>query len=84
TLPGYRWETSPQPSSQEALEAKILEFLLLGTQVGLLIDPETRTIAVYRAGQPTVVLDNEDRLTVPDVLPGWEVSVADLWPLVFE
>lgn len=82
--PDLMVEVKSPTDSLEALEAKILEFLLLGTQVGLLIDPETRTIAVYRAGQPTVVLDNEDRLTVPDVLPGWEVSVADLWPLVFE
>ncbi|MEO0988842.1 MAG: Uma2 family endonuclease [Cyanobacteria bacterium J06639_14] len=82
--PDLMIEVKSPTDSLEALEAKISEFLSLGTQVGLLIDPETQTVAVYRVGQPTLTLGNEDRLTVPDVLPGWEVSVAELWPLVFE
>ncbi|PZV00805.1 MAG: hypothetical protein DCF32_17020 [Leptolyngbya sp.] len=66
------------------LRSKIQDFLALGTQVGILIDPEVRCVEVYRAGDEAVLLGDGDRLTLPDLLPGWEVAVADLWPLVFE
>jgi Uma2 family endonuclease len=66
------------------LESKIQEFLSLGTRVGILLDPETQTATVYRPGQGAIILTNEDVLTVADLLPGWEVPVAELWPPVFE
>lgn len=66
------------------LEAKIESFLELGTRVGILINPEDRTVKVYRSEQEVVVLRDEDRLTVPELLLGWEVAVSDLWPPVFE
>ncbi|WP_323350075.1 Uma2 family endonuclease [Leptolyngbya sp. CCNP1308] len=66
------------------LRSKIQDFLALGTQVGILIDPEARCVEVYRSGDEAVLLGDGDRLTVPDLLPGWEVAIADLWPLVFE
>ena len=66
------------------LESKISEFLSLGTQIGLLIDPQQQTVTLYRSEQTTVTLGNEDILTIPELLPGWEVPVVDLWPPVFE
>lgn len=66
------------------LRSKIQDFLALGTQVGILIDPEARCVEVYRTGDEAILLGDGDRLTLPDLLPGWEVAVADLWPLVFE
>ncbi|MEM8546411.1 MAG: Uma2 family endonuclease [Cyanobacteria bacterium P01_H01_bin.119] len=82
--PDLMIEVKSPTDSLDELEAKISEFLSLGTQVALLINPQTQTVAVYRAEQPAVILANQDRLTLPDILPGWEVSVAELWPLVFE
>lgn len=66
------------------LEAKIRDFLALGTLVGILLDPEAQTAAIYRPNQAPTILTNEDVLTVPDVLPGWQVPVIDLWPPVFD
>ncbi len=66
------------------LRDKIQEFLALGTEVGILINPETRQVEVYRTGDETMLLGDGDRLTMLDLLPGWEVAIADLWPLVFE
>lgn len=63
---------------------KIQSFLAVGTQVGILIDPESRTVEVYRLNQEAAdVLRDGDRLTMPELLPGWSVAIADLWPLVF-
>lgn len=66
------------------LETKILNFLAVGTRVGILINPDDRTVKVYRAEQEAVMLQDEELLTVPDLLPGWEVPVSELWPPEFD
>lgn len=82
--PDLMVEVKSPTDSVEDLAAKIAEFLTLGTQVGLLVNPERQMVTVYRLGQEAVTLTNDDVLTVPDVLPGWSVSVSELWPPVFE
>jgi Uma2 family endonuclease len=63
----------------EKLRTKIQDFLAQGTQVGLLVNPEDRSVEIYRLDQEAVILGDGDRLTVPDLLPGWEVPVVELW-----
>jgi Uma2 family endonuclease len=73
------------PSDRLAkLREKIQDFLNAGTQVGILIDPETRMLEIYRSGQDTVILGDRDVLTIPDLLPGWQVAVSDLWAPEFD
>jgi Uma2 family endonuclease len=66
------------------LREKIQMFLQLGSQVGILIDPDKLTLTVYRRDRDPVVLKDGDTLTLPDLLPGWELAVSDLWPPEFE
>ncbi|BAZ79037.1 Uma2 family endonuclease [Sphaerospermopsis kisseleviana CS-549] len=66
------------------LEEKIQLFLQLGATVGILIDPDKLTVTVYRFNQATMVLENGDILTIPELLPGWELAVSELWPPEFE
>ncbi|MUH01379.1 Uma2 family endonuclease [Scytonema sp. UIC 10036] len=68
----------------EELRAKIREFLALGTSVGILINPDERVVEVYYPEQEAIVLRDGDVLTVPELLPGWEVKVSDLWTPEFE
>lgn len=82
--PDLMVEVKSPPDKLTKLRSKIQDFLSLGSQVGILIDPEARCVEVYRAGDEAILLRDGDRLTVPDLLPEWEVAVADLWPLVFE
>lgn len=66
------------------LREKIDEFLAQGTVVGILVNPEDRTVEIRRHNQNRIILRDGDRLTVPDLLPGWEVPISELWPPVFE
>jgi Uma2 family endonuclease len=66
------------------LPQKIKEFLALGTQVGVLVDPRSRTMEVYRPGVEQEVLGDGDVLTVPELLPGWELAVAEIWAPEFD
>lgn len=68
------------PSDQlSRLRSKIQEFLSLGTQVGMLVDPVARVVEVYRPNTPKELLGSEDILTLPDLLPRFAVAIAQLW-----
>jgi Uma2 family endonuclease len=82
--PDLMVEVKSPTDSLKTLETKILSFLSLGTQVGILLDPDERTVKIYRSGQAVVLLQDGDMLTVPDLLPDWQVAVSELWSPVFE
>ena len=68
----------------DQLRDKIDEFLAQGTVVGILVNPEDRSVEIRRRDQTQVVLEDGDVLTVPDLLPDWEVLISELWSPVFE
>jgi Uma2 family endonuclease len=78
------FEVKPKTDSLSKLRQKIQDFLALGTQVGVLVDPRSRTTEVYRSGVEKVVLRDGDVLTVPELLPGWELAVAESWAPEFD
>ncbi|MFK0731067.1 MAG: Uma2 family endonuclease [Gloeotrichia echinulata HAB0833] len=82
-VPDLVVEVRSKTDSLDKLRQKIHEFISLGTQIGILIDPKTRTIEVYRTGE-TEILRDGDVLTLPDLIPGWEVAIADIWSPVFD
>lgn len=66
------------------LEEKIEGFIALGAEVGILVDPDRETVTIYRRRVEPTVLTNEDLLTIPELFPGWELPVSELWPPEFE
>lgn len=83
-LPDVMVEIKSKTDRIKPIQGKIQTFLQLGTQVGILIDPDKLTVTVYHLTGKTVVLGNGDTLTIPELLSGWELAVSDLWPPVFE
>ncbi|MEY2911841.1 MAG: hypothetical protein RLZZ184_1150 [Cyanobacteriota bacterium] len=63
------------------LEAKLNLFLELGA---ILINPDELTVAVYRPNGKITLLTEDDKLTVSELFPGWEIAISELWPPVFE
>lgn len=70
--------------SHQAASRKIQLFLELGYTVGILIDPDQLTLTVYRLHQELIFLQNNYKLTLPNLLPGWELTVSEIWLLMFE
>lgn len=66
------------------VQEKIQRFLDLGARIALLINPDEQTVAIHRPSMEVTVLGDKDKLTVPELLPGWELSVSELWPPVFD
>jgi Uma2 family endonuclease len=83
-MPDLMVEIKSKSDRIKPLVEKIQLFLQLGSTVGILIDPDKLTLTVYRLNQKPIVLQDNDKLTLPDLLPGWELVVSELWPPVFE
>ncbi len=83
-LPDLMVEIKSKTDRLKPLQEKIQLFLQLGSTVGIVIDPDKLTVTVYRLNQEPVVLQNGDMLTLPELLPGWELVISELWPPVFE
>lgn len=66
------------------LREKIDQFLEMGTRVGILINPEQRWVEVRRSQQEPIVLKDGEVLTIPELLPGWEVKIEELWSPEFD
>lgn len=83
-VPDLAVEIKSKTDRLKPLKEKINLYLELGTQVGILIDPDKEMLSVYRTEQDPIILQNNDVLTLPELFPGWELSIAELWPPVFD
>lgn len=61
------------------LTDKAGEYLRAGVTVVVVVDPEVRSVAVFRDDELPYRLANGDELTLPDVLPGFSARVADFF-----
>lgn len=83
-IPDLVVEIKSQSDRLKPLREKILSFIELGAKVGILIDPDKRTVTIYTSTAEPVVLRDGDMISLPEILPGWEVPVTELWPIEFE
>jgi Uma2 family endonuclease len=83
-VPDLVVEIKSQSDRIKPLKEKIQMFLSLGAVVGILIDPDKETVTVYRPTGESTVLSDGDRLTIPELFPGWEIAISELWPPVFD
>ncbi len=60
---------------------RVLQFLARGVALVWVIDPEMRSVAVYRPGALPKVLDETDELSGEDVLPDFRCLVARFFSL---
>ncbi|HAN45416.1 MAG TPA: hypothetical protein DCQ32_02565 [Cyanobacteria bacterium UBA8156] len=77
-------EVKSPSDSLAALRTKIDRFLAQGTQVGILVNPEQRWLEIRRSPHAAIQLQDGDMLTLPDLFPGWQLAVSELWSPVFE
>ncbi|MBW4418287.1 MAG: Uma2 family endonuclease [Myxacorys californica WJT36-NPBG1] len=82
--PDLMVEVKSPTDSLTKLREKIEKFLEMGTRVGILINPEQRWVEVRRSQQEPIVLKDGEVLTIPELLPGWEVKIEELWSPEFD
>jgi uncharacterized protein (TIGR02996 family) len=78
--PDLAAEVVSAEDSYEDLAGKVDEYLLAGTRLVWLLRPEARVVRVYRADGTFATLDEEGHLEGEEVLPGFRLTVLDLFP----
>jgi Uma2 family endonuclease len=58
---------------------KVGEYLRVGVRAVVVLDPKTTSATVYRDEEFQQTFHNGDSLTLPDVLPGFSVTVSSLF-----
>jgi Uma2 family endonuclease len=61
------------------LLAKVAEFLRAGVTAVCVVDPESETVNLYHASQPTLTFSRSDDLRLPPPLDGFVFKVARLF-----
>jgi Uma2 family endonuclease len=74
-------EVLSETNTKLEIRQKLKEYFESGTRLAWIIDPKTRTIAVYdRSSEtPTQMLEESDTLDGGDVLPGFLLPIAKLF-----
>jgi len=69
---------SPHDPAAEVSQ-KVTEYLAAGVRLVWVADPEARTVRAYRSSTDVRVFSPSDRLPGDDVLPGFDMPVAELF-----
>jgi Uma2 family endonuclease len=77
--PDFVLELRSPSDDLATVQEKMLEYLANGAQLGLLLDPETRSVHIYRQGQPIEHLENPESLAGDPALPGFVLDTRDIW-----
>jgi Uma2 family endonuclease len=56
--------------------AKMLEYIAAGVAVVIILDPKTKSASVFRGEDRQDIVEANEDLTLPDILPGLSVRVA--------
>jgi Uma2 family endonuclease len=83
-VPDLVVEIKSKSDRLSSVQKKIQQYLEMKAKVGILIDPDRRVITIYRSEQEPIVLSNNDKLSIPELFPGWEILISEIWPPVFE
>lgn len=79
--PNFAIEVLAPSAAVNGVMMRVVEQFDLGRKLVWIIDPETETVAVYRAGKQPYVLKTGDELTGEDVLPDFRCKVAEFFQL---
>ncbi len=78
--PDLAVEVSSPTDYPKLIHEKLVAYFAAGTSVVWVVYPRKRSIAVYRTSENHIMLGPDDFLEGGDVLPGFSIRVADLFP----
>jgi Uma2 family endonuclease len=76
--PDFVIELRSKSDSLTKLQQKMQEYRDNGVRLGWLINPQDRTVEIYRWGQDVEVLENPDIISSEDVLPGFVLDLRSI------
>ena len=61
------------------VDEKVADWLDAGTLAVVVVNPRSRTVKVHRSRTGIAALDESDTLDVSDIVPGWQMSIKDIF-----
>ena len=61
------------------LRAKMSEWIEAGAELAWLIDPETRTVEIYRPGVPVEIVSDAQTITAGTPVDGFTLPLEQVW-----
>ncbi len=77
--PDFVLELCSESDRLPDLQEKMLEYKANGVRLGLLIDPKSRQVEIYRIDRDVEVLENPGAIDCSDVLPGFILELQKIW-----
>ncbi|MCT7976988.1 Uma2 family endonuclease [Laspinema olomoucense] len=77
--PDFAVELISETDDIETTRSKMREYLTNGLRLGWLIDPETKTVEIYRQNRPVEVLQSPSTLSGEEVLPDFILTLQPIW-----
>lgn len=77
--PDFAVELVSETDEIQTTHSKMQEYLTNGLRLGWLIDPETKTVEIYRQNRPVEVLQSPSTLSGEEVLPGFILNLQQIW-----
>ncbi len=77
--PDFAVELMSPSDKLPVVQAKMEEYIANGAQLGWLIDPDNRTVYVYRPDVPMETLENVLEVSGEPELPGFVLQLAEIW-----
>ncbi|SKB13530.1 conserved hypothetical protein [Planktothrix sp. PCC 11201] len=77
--PDFVIELRSPSDNIKTLQNKMKEYQENGTRLGWLIDPQTKTVEIYRLNQEVEILENSLTLSGEDILPQFILNLEQIW-----
>ncbi|MGE0131198.1 MAG: Uma2 family endonuclease [Blastocatellales bacterium] len=77
--PDFAIELRSPSDDLDTVKAKMEEYITCGVRLGWLIDPETRTVYVYRPNVAAEELKNVTEVSANPELPGFVLDLKEIW-----
>ena len=77
--PDFVMELKSPTDRLKTLHAKMTEYMENGAQLGWLIDPETRSVSIYRPTGEVEIHTNIDSRTATEPLIGFTLDLVHVW-----
>jgi len=78
-VPDFVVELRSATDDLHALHAKMAEYIEQGARLGWLLDPQSKTVWIYRAGAEVEAQIDAESVSGEGVLVGFELRLADVW-----
>ena len=79
TIPDLIVEVASKNDTRAYLQRKIADYLQAGVTIVWIVEPATRTLVEYRAGQEPVTFNEAATVELPGLIPDFRLSLQDVF-----